>query len=74
MQHRSITPLAILAATRIYDLQIDLNATALVILSSIFVNVLSVALYPQNQRLSDEAAIGTLVFDVIQLSILLSLT
>ncbi len=66
--------LAILVASRVYGLQIDLSATSVVILSSILVNVLSVVLYPQTQRLSDTAAILTLIFDVVQLGALLYLT
>lgn len=65
---------AILAATRIYDLQIEIGSAALIIGSSIIANLFSSTLYPENKRLSERETAMMLVFDVVQLSLLLFLT
>ncbi|MEL6682759.1 MAG: ActS/PrrB/RegB family redox-sensitive histidine kinase [Pseudomonadota bacterium] len=65
---------AIMVAVRIYDLQIAAGLSALVILVSIIANLVSGLLYPTNKRLSEREAFLWLVFDILQLSLLLYLT
>jgi len=65
---------AILVATRIYELQIEVGSAALIIGSSIIANLFSSFLYPENKRLSERETTMMLIFDVVQLSLLLFLT
>lgn len=65
---------AIMAATQIYQLQIEVAAAAMIIVSSILANLFSMFLYPQNRRLTEREATLMLVFDIVQLSLLLYLT
>lgn len=65
---------AIFVAVRFYDLQIEAGLAALVILVSIIANFLSGFIYPTNKRLSEREAFLWLVFDILQLSLLLFLT
>jgi two-component system sensor histidine kinase RegB len=65
---------AIFVAVRFYDLQIDVPPVALVIVTSVFANLFSVSLYPENRRLKENEAIVWLAFDLLQLSALLYLT
>lgn len=65
---------AIFVAVRFYGLQIDVFAAAVVIVTSVLANVYSIALYPENKRLREQEATLWLVFDILQLSILLYLT
>ena len=66
--------LAILAATRLLhiDLRLDLCATAIGV--SVAFNIVATVIFPQNNRLSERAAVLTLVFDLGQLAFLLFLT
>ncbi|MEM9787877.1 MAG: ActS/PrrB/RegB family redox-sensitive histidine kinase [Pseudomonadota bacterium] len=65
---------AIFVAVRVYDLQIASGLAALVILVSIIANFASGYIYPTNKRLSEREAFLWLVFDILQLSLLLYLT
>lgn len=65
---------AIVAATRIYDLQVEIASAALIIGSSIVANLFSMTLYPENKRLSERETTMMLLFDIVQLSLLLFLT
>lgn len=66
--------LAIIAATQIYGVRIEVFPAALVIIVSIAANLISMALYPENKRLSELEATLWLIFDIVQLNLLLYLT
>ena len=65
---------AIIIAVRIYQLQLPVGFAMLIILCSVFVNLFSAFTYPENKRLSEREARWILVYDIIQLSLLLFLT
>lgn len=65
---------AVFAAVRLYDIQIEVGLAALVITLSVFANLLANYTYPENKRLSEVQATLWLVFDIIQLGFLLFLT
>ena len=65
---------AIFVAVQIYDLHLAANLAALAIGASLIANLLSSFLYPENKRLSERQAFLWLVFDIVQLSVLLYLT
>ena len=65
---------AIFVAIRVYGLQIEVGYAATVIGASILANLVSSFVYPENKRLSEREASLWLVFDIVQLSILLFLT
>ena len=66
--------LAIIVAVRIYALQIEVGFAAIVIGTSVLANLVSSFIYPENKRLSERAASLWLVFDIVQLGMLLFLT
>lgn len=66
--------MAIFVAVRIYGLQIEVSLSALVICISILGNLASRLVYPENKRLSERETTAWLVFDILQLSLLLFLT
>ena len=65
---------AIFVAIRVYGLQIEVGYAAAVIGASILANLVSSFVYPENKRLSEREASLWLVFDIVQLSLLLFLT
>ena len=65
---------AILVAQRLFDLRIDLGLCFAAIGASVIANLVAMFLYPANKRLSETEVTVMLVFDVTQLSVLLSLT
>ena len=65
---------AIIIAVSIYKLQLPVGFAMLIILCSVFVNLFSAFSYPENKRLSEREARWILVYDIIQLSLLLYLT
>ena len=65
---------AIQVAVRAYELQIPVGPATLIIFSSVLANLFSSFLYPENRRLSENEATLMLVFDIVQLSLLLYLT
>ena len=65
---------AIFVAVRIYDLQIEVFLSALVVSASVVANLFSMYAYPENKRLPEREALLWLIFDVVQLSMLLYLT
>ena len=54
------------------DLRLDLCAT--VVGLSVAFNIVATVVYPENRRLSERALMLTLLFDLVQLAVLLSLT
>jgi len=65
---------AIVVATWVFRLQIEVGPAALVVGSSVLANLFSSFLYPENRRLSEREATLMLLFDIVQLSLLLYLT
>ena len=65
---------AIFIAVSIYRLQIELGYAALVIAAAVVANLISSLIYAENKRLSENQATAWLVFDLVQLSLLLFLT
>lgn len=66
--------IAILVAVQVFDIDVALGQAALVIAIAIVANLISIFAYPVNKRLSEFEASLWLVFDLIQLSLLLYLT
>lgn len=66
--------ITIFVATRIYDLNIEVGSAALIIGCSVIANLFSSFLYPENKRLSEQETTMMLVFDTVQLGLLLSIT
>ena len=65
---------AILVAVKSYGLQLALAEVTIVIMIAISANLISMLAYPENKRLSEHEALLWLVFDVLQLGLLLYLT
>ena len=65
---------AVMVASRVYGLQLEVGPAILIIASSVIANLFSSFLYPENKRLSEREALLILIFDVVQLSLLLFLT
>ena len=65
---------AVIVATQVYGLQIQVGFAALVITAAVVANLLSMNLYRENKRLSETQATLWLVFDLMQLGVLLFLT
>ncbi|MEO1639560.1 MAG: ActS/PrrB/RegB family redox-sensitive histidine kinase [Pseudomonadota bacterium] len=65
---------AIFVAVRFYDLTMEVGLAAFVILSAVMANLICNLIYPENKRLNETEATLWLVFDIIQLCMLLYLT
>jgi two-component system, sensor histidine kinase RegB len=65
---------AIVVAVKVIDLQIEVGLTTVTIGASVVANLFSTFLYPQSRRLSEREATLMLVFDILQLGLLLYLT
>ncbi|EAR53018.1 sensor histidine kinase RegB [Oceanicola granulosus HTCC2516] len=65
---------AILAAVYIYRLEIEVGFSAMTIGAAVIANLFSHVLNPETKRLSERQATLTMVFDVLQLGLLLYLT
>ena len=65
---------AIVAADRIYGMQLPLGLCFMAVAISILANAFSITLFPENRRLSEGEAFFTLMFDLGQLSFLIVLT
>jgi len=66
--------IAIFVAARIYDIDIPVGFAALAVTLAVAANLISYFAYPENKRLSETEATLWLVFDLVQLCILLFLT
>jgi len=66
--------LAITVAQRLYDLQLELGLCYLAVGVSVLGNLVAVWAYPENKRLTETETLLMLIFDVLQLCFLLSLT
>ncbi len=65
---------AILVAWKYYDIDIDIVLCLLVVGAAVVANVIAAFAFPENTRLSESGAKLTLLFDTLQLSVLLFLT
>jgi two-component system sensor histidine kinase RegB len=65
---------AILIAWRHYGIELHLTASLAVVGSAILFNLISIYVFPQTKRLSEGEALTALLFDTLQLSLLLFLT
>ncbi|MGR3466720.1 MAG: sensor histidine kinase RegB [Shimia sp.] len=65
---------AVTAAQRVFGLQFEVTASYLAIGLAVMGNLIVVAAYPANKRLSRNEAFAMLLFDLLQLAFLLSLT
>lgn len=66
--------LAIFIAAGIYDFQFEVGFAAMAVGASIVANLFSTFLFPKNKRLSEREAFLMLLFDLLQLGLLLYLT
>lgn len=66
--------IAIAVATRVYHITLPIGLCFLAIGAAIIANLVLIAIFPPNKRLSETEAMLTLVFDLSQLSFLLFLT
>ncbi len=65
---------AILVAYRFYGIDLDLGLCVLAVGASVIFNLMAVAIFPQNKRLTETEATLTFLFDLSQLALLLYLT
>ena len=66
--------IAITAAQRLFDLQLEIGLCFLAIGAAITANLVAIFVYPENKRLSENEVAMMLLFDISQLSFLLFLT
>lgn len=65
---------ALFCAVQFFKLQFEVGLAAITIGTSVLANLFSTFLYPENKRLSGHEALLMLVFDILQLGLLLYLT
>jgi two-component system sensor histidine kinase RegB len=65
---------AIIIAVQVFDLRLEVGMATVVIMLSVIANLVSIYLYPGNKHLSETEATVWLVFDLMQLGLLLFLT
>jgi two-component system, sensor histidine kinase RegB len=65
---------AITVADQLYQMQLPTGLCYLVVGAAVVANLVSMFVYPENKRLSEAEAMGMLLFDLVQLAILIFLT
>ncbi len=65
---------AIFAAQAVFDITLDVGLCYLAVGAAVVANLVAIFIYPENKRLSEEALLLMLVFDITQLGFLLYLT
>ncbi|MEY3959511.1 MAG: hypothetical protein RIR14_164, partial [Pseudomonadota bacterium] len=65
---------AIGVATRVYDIDLPLGLCFMAVGVAVIANLILVAVYPANKRMSETEALLALLFDLTQLTFLLFLT
>ncbi|SMY07215.1 sensor histidine kinase RegB [Flavimaricola marinus] len=65
---------AVCAALFLFELQFEVGLTIVAVGASVVANLFFTSLYPENRRLSEPEATMMLVFDILQLGVLLFLT
>ena len=66
--------LAILLAQRLYGLDLDLGLCLMAVLAGVVANLGAIFIFPGNVRLTETQTMAMLLFDILQLSLLLFLT
>jgi two-component system sensor histidine kinase RegB len=66
--------LALVIGQQLYGLKLALGPCAMAIGLSVLTNLLAVVIFPDNRRLSEAETVLTLLFDTLQLSLLLAFT
>jgi len=66
--------IAIAIGTVFYRLQLEIGLCGLVIGAAVIANIVAIAIYPENKRLSEREAVSMLLFDSAQLTAMLYLT
>ncbi len=66
--------IALIVAVRIFELQLEIGWAAMAVGASVIVNLIIGVVFPENKRLREKEAFLLLVFDIVQLSVLLGLT
>ena len=66
--------LALVIGQQLYGLKLALGPCAIAIGLSVLTNLLAVVIFPDNRRLSEAETVLTLLFDTLQLSLLLAFT
>ncbi|TCM79999.1 sensor histidine kinase RegB [Rhodovulum steppense] len=66
--------IAIVVAEVYFQIQLDLGLCLLVVGTAVLANIIAVAVFPENRRLSETETMLTLLFDIVQLAALLYLT
>ena len=66
--------ITVFVATQYFDLRLDLGLCLATIGLSLTANIVAIAIFPQNRRLTEIEAMLTLLFDISQLVLLLFLT
>ncbi|SIO49595.1 two-component system, sensor histidine kinase RegB [Rhodovulum sp. ES.010] len=66
--------IAIAVAQLYFQIRLDLGLCLLVVGAAVLANIVAVAIYPENRRLSENETMLNLLFDIAQLSALLFLT
>ena len=65
---------ALVIARRLYDLQLETGLCFLVVGLSVILNLVVLAIYPKNKRLSERETFAFVLYDMLQLGFLLFLT
>jgi len=65
---------ALVIARRLYDLHLEIGYCFLVVGLSVIINLMALTIYPQNKRLSERETFIFLLYDMLQLVLLLYLT
>jgi two-component system, sensor histidine kinase RegB len=65
---------AIFVAQAAFDITLDVGLCYLAVGAAVIANLVAIFIYPENKRLSEEAMLLMLVFDITQLGFLLFLT
>lgn len=65
---------AIIVAINYFQLNVDVGLCSIAIGASVLANVISMFIYPENRRLSETELTAVLLFDTLQLGVLLYLT
>jgi len=66
--------LALIVGVQVFGLQVEVGLAAVTIGASVILNLVFGFIYPENKRLKENESFLMLVFDIVQLSILLFLT
>lgn len=66
--------IALIVAVEVFSLELEVGLASMTVGASVILNLVYGFVFPENKRLKEREAFGMLVFDIVQLSILLYLT